>query len=179
MQLELIADRIKLIPICMDYSRDLCEHFTAEITKYMWPSAPKKQEEINQHILLKQNQMKKGIEISLFIVNKEDDEFLGDISSHQAHSKVPELGIWLKKEVHGQKYGYEALNLLINWAENNLEYNYLKYPVDKANIPSRKLAEKLGGKIEAEYIKTSESGNVLDEVEYRFYKNTCDINPMN
>jgi RimJ/RimL family protein N-acetyltransferase len=171
MKLELIADRIKLIPISMDYAHALCEHFTAEITKYMWPSAPKAQEEINQHISLKQDQMKKGEEISLFIINKENDDFLGYVSIHQAHSKTPELGIWLKKEAHGHKYGYEALDLLIRWAEKNIEYNYLKYPVDKANMPSRKLAEKLGGKVEDEYIKTSESGNVLDEVEYRFYKN--------
>lgn len=37
-----------------------------------------------------------------------------------------------------------------------VEYKYLKYPIDKANIPSQKLAEKLGGKVEDEYITTSE-----------------------
>jgi [ribosomal protein S5]-alanine N-acetyltransferase len=45
----------------------------------------------------------------------------------------------------------------------------LKYPVDRRNIPSCKLAENLSGKIEDEYLKDSEGGFVLDEVEYRFY----------
>ncbi len=39
-------------------------------------------------------------------------------------------------------------------------------PLSKSNLPSRKLAEKLGGYIGDEYIKISESGNELDEVEY-------------
>jgi RimJ/RimL family protein N-acetyltransferase len=105
------------------------------------------------------------------IIKKDSCEFLGYISIHQVNSKTPELGIWLKKDAHGFHYGYEALNLLKNWAEHRLHYEYLKYPVVKINIASRKLAEKLGGCIEDEYIKMSESGNELDEVEYRFYKN--------
>ncbi|MBA2649461.1 MAG: GNAT family N-acetyltransferase [Legionella sp.] len=168
--LNLIADRIKLIPINMEYAKDICSNFTAEITQYMWPSAPKTQEEINQHILIKQNQMKQGEEISLLIIRRESEEFLGYASIHQVNSKTPELGIWLKKSAHHHNYGYEAMNQIKIWAECNLSYNYLKYPVDKKNISSRKLAEKLGGKIEDEYIKISESGNSLDEIEYRFYQ---------
>lgn len=129
----------------------------------MWPSAPKSQEEIDHHILLKQKQMENGEEIALLIIKKDACEFLGYISIHQVNSKTPELGIWLKKSAHGFHYGYEALNLLKNWAEHHLHYNYLKYPVDKKNIASR---GKLGGRIEDEYIKMSESGNELDEVEY-------------
>ena len=114
--------------------------------------------------------MQNAEKISLLIVDKDSEEFLGYISIHQVNTKTPELGIWLKKSAHGYNYGYEALHLLKIWAETNLHYDYLKYPVDKQNIPSRKLAEKLGGRIEDKYIKTSESGNLLDEVEYRFYK---------
>lgn len=136
----------------------------------MWPVAPKSQEEINHHILLKQTQMKHGEEIALLVVKKDSEEFLGYVSIHQVNSNTPELGIWLKKNAHGCHYSYEALNLLKNWAEHHLHYDYLKYPVDKRNIASLKLAASLGGYIEDEYIKTSESGNVLDEVEYRFYK---------
>ena len=170
LQLKIISDRLKLIPISLSYAHDICEHFTAEITRYMWPSAPKTQEEINTHIFIKQREMKNGEEISLLIVKKDSDEFLGYLSLHRVNSKTPELGIWLKKNAQGAGFGYEALNQFKAWIESNLTYDYLKYPVDKKNIPSRKLAEKLGGKIEDEYAKISESGNVLDEVEYRFYK---------
>ena len=169
-QLCLIAKRIKLIPIDMRYAKEICKNFTAEITVHMWPSAPKSQAEINQHILNKQNEMQNGEEIALLIIDKITDEFLGYASLHLVKSMTPEMGIWLKKAAQGHQYGFEALNLLKTWAETNLSYDYLKYPVAKQNFASRKLAEKLGGTVAAEYIKTSESGNLLDEVEYRFYQ---------
>ncbi|WP_230305160.1 GNAT family N-acetyltransferase, partial [Legionella pneumophila] len=135
----------------------------------MWPSAPKTQEEINQHISEQQIKMQEGTEIALVILNEENQAFLGYACLHQANTKTPELGIWLKKSAHGFHYGFETINLLKTWAETNLVYDYLKYPVVRHNIPSRKLAEKMGGIIQDEYIKTSESGKLLDEVEYRFY----------
>lgn len=178
MQLNLIADRIKLIPIDVKYAKDICSHFTAEITRYMWPSAPKSQTEIDQHVLLRRNEMQAGENISLLVIKKDTEEFLGYVTLDQAKSVTPELGLWLKKDAHGFGYGFEALNLLKTWAEKNLQYNCLKYPVDKQNIPSRKLAEKLGGRIEAEYIKKSESGNLLDEVEYRIYRKSSQKNKL-
>jgi RimJ/RimL family protein N-acetyltransferase len=168
--LILISERLKLIPISLEYAHDICKHFTAEITRYMWPSAPKSIDEIKQHIETRITKMMNGEDISLMIISKESDEFFGYITLDEVQSRIPELGIWLKASVHGHGFGYEALNLLKSWAESNLEYDYLQYPVHKKNIPSRKVAEKMGGKIEDEYIKISESGNSLDEYEYRIYK---------
>lgn len=164
--LILISERVKLIPICMEYAHDMCQHFTPEVTRYMWPSAPKTQDEVNQYIKSQQQQMKLGEEVAMLIVFKDSTEFLGHACIHEAQSQTPELGIWLKKSVQGNHYGYEALNLLKEWAKHNLKYQHLKYPVDKKNLPSCKLAESLGGFIGDEYIKISESGNELDEVEY-------------
>lgn len=175
--LILISPRITLTPVTPKYAKDICTHFTPEVTRYMWPSAPKSQEEINQHISHKQIQMQKGEEIALVIAAKDTNEFLGYISVHKVNSSTPELGIWLKQEAQGHRYAYDAMSLLKNWLEQHLTYDYLTYPVDKKNLPSRKLAEKLGGIVEAEYIKTSESGNLLDEVEYRFQKNPHPISP--
>ncbi|HRD71299.1 MAG TPA: GNAT family N-acetyltransferase [Legionella sp.] len=167
--LTLKSERLLLLPVSLKYSEDLCKEFTAEITEHMWPSAPKTQEEINQHISEKQIKMQAGTEIAFVIVNNADQSFLGYASLHQANTRTPELGIWLKKSAHGFHYGFEAMNLLKTWAENNLVYDYIKYPVVRHNIPSRKIAERMNGVIEDEYIKASESGKLLDEVEYRFY----------
>ena len=172
LHLILESERLQLIPVSLKYANDLRKEFTAETTEHMWPNAPKTQEEINQHIAEQQNKMQMGVEIALVIVNKANQNFLGYASLHQANSKTPELGIWLKKSAHGFHYGFEAMNLLKIWAETHLIYDYLKYPVVRHNIPSRKLAEKMGGIVEDEYIKTSESGKLLDEVEYRFYSTT-------
>jgi hypothetical protein len=53
------------------------------------------------------------------------------------------------------------------WAMVNLDFDYLIYPVDRRNLPSRKIPESLGGSIKAEYEKTNASGAVLDILEYR------------
>lgn len=143
--LTLKSERLQLIPVSLKYSEDLCKEFTAEITEHMWPSAPKTQKEINQHISEQQIKMQAGTEIALVIINKENQDFLGYACLHQANTKTPELGIWLKKSAHGFHYGFEAMNLLKTWAETNLAFDYLKYPVVRHNISSRKLAEKMGG----------------------------------
>ncbi|WP_395947380.1 GNAT family N-acetyltransferase [Caedibacter taeniospiralis] len=167
---QLTGEKLLLETLSMEYAEDICKNFTAKITRWMWPSTPKTQAEINQHILEQQQAMSKGEELALLVLKKESQEFVGYIAIHALNTATPEMGIWLKEEAQGQGYGFEALSLLKDWAEENLSFNYLKYPVEKNNFASRALAEKLGGKVEAEYIKKSESGQILDEVEYRFYK---------
>ena len=163
--------RLTLMPVSEKYIDDMTTNFTAEITKYMWPSAPKPKDEITQHIILKRDEMAGCKELMMMILSKKSKDFLGICSIHNANTETPELGIWLKKPAHGNKYGIESIAALKEWAETHLNYTYLKYPVDKKNIASRNIAESLGGKIEDEYLKKSENGTILDEIEYRFYKN--------
>jgi RimJ/RimL family protein N-acetyltransferase len=99
----------------------------------------------------------------------ETGEFLGHGGMHDVDSPTPELGIWLKKSAHGQKYGIEAVTAVVHWACDNLDVRYLRYPVDRRNVPSRRIPEALGGVIEAEYGWTSDAGRELDLVEYRIY----------
>lgn len=70
LQFFLESERLQLVPISLKYAEDLCKEFTAEITMHMWPSAPKTQEEINQHIAEQQNKMQTADELALAIVHK-------------------------------------------------------------------------------------------------------------
>ena len=110
-----------------------------------------------------------GQELQVVILNKTTEEFLGHGGISKLNTNTPELGIWIKKGAHGNKYGREAVGGLKKWAERNLIYKYLTYPVDKRNVASRKIAEALGGSIEAEYKEENTAGNLLDIVEYRIY----------
>jgi [ribosomal protein S5]-alanine N-acetyltransferase len=76
-----------------------------------------------------------------------------------------------KKSAHKKGYATETIAALKLWAEENLDYEYLGYPVDKANTSSRRVIEKLGVEIATEYDYISVSGKVLNVVEYRIYKN--------
>lgn len=168
---EISTNWLSLQPISMKYRIDIFSEFTEEITRYMHPRSPKDISETEAFIKGAIVDLKAGINLVFAILNKESQEFLGCAGIHGINCKNPELGIWLKKAAHGNKYGLEAITGIKNWADENLEYEYLLYPVDRANIASRKIPEFLGGKIFREYNKVNRSGNILHIVEYRIYKN--------
>ena len=165
------SKRLKLRPLQLNDADKVVANFTKEITRYMCPSAPKSQQDIHNFIIQSRSQMSSQNELMMAIMkNDKTNEFLGIASIHNTNSDSPELGIWLKQKAHGYKYGVEAIKLLKEWAEINLNYKYLKYPVDKRNIASKKIAERLGGIVKDQYLKTSEDGTILDELEYRLYR---------
>lgn len=168
LNIKIESERLCLMPVTMKDAKEIAEHFTPKITTYMWPATPKSVKEIQQHIQIQRKKMRQFEEIMLVIWDKTKNEFLGIAAIHKTKSNTPELGIWLKQAAHGHHYGQEAMQALKAWAENHLIYEYLKYPVDKRNTPSIKLALALGGQIGDAYIKLAENGNPLDEVEYRF-----------
>ena len=94
---------------------------------------------------------------------------MGCAGLHHIDKKTPELGIWIKKSAHGHGYGKETMVALKEWADKNLSYEYILYPVAKENYPSRKIPEFLHGKVEREYDKINMSGKKLHLLEYRIY----------
>ena len=59
--------------------------------------------------------MKNGEELQVVILNKITGEFLGHGGISKLKSETPELGIWIKKRAHGNKYGREAAKGLKKW----------------------------------------------------------------
>ncbi len=111
--------------------------------------------------------MKSNEEMPVVIINTTTKEFIGCAGVHKIPSGKPELGIWLKQSAHRKGYGKEVIQGLISWVKDNLEVEYIIYPVAKANTPSRKLIESLGGVVIEEKRATFPSGKILDEVIYR------------
>lgn len=166
---KIITERLMLVALSEKYVEAIFKEFTPEITTYMFPASPKEISETKAYIDSMQSKMQSGEELAVVILNKETSEFLGGGGAHHLHTKTPELGIWIKKSEHGQKYGQEAVTGIKKWIDDNISYTYIMYPVDKNNIPSRKIAESLGGILSANYPKQTMSGNTLDIVEYRIY----------
>jgi len=77
------------------------------------------------------------------ILDKNTQEFFGCVGLHIKNPVAPELGIRIKKSAFGKKIGREAVAGLTNRARENLDFEYLFYPVDRDNIGSRKIAESL------------------------------------
>ncbi|MBR8834490.1 MAG: GNAT family N-acetyltransferase [Stigonema ocellatum SAG 48.90 = DSM 106950] len=170
LNVEISTNRLLLKPISMEYKLDIFAEFTNEITTYMYPCPAKEISETELFINDSIDGMKNENNLILVILKKDSQEFLGCTGIHHLNSKHPEIGIWLKKSAHGNSYGLETVTALQKWAKENLDYEYLVYPVDRENIPSRRIPERLGGQIFREYNKTNLSGRVLHLVEYRIYQ---------
>ena len=170
MLFEISTQRLLLKPISMAYKTDIFREFTQEVTTYLYSEPPKKVQDtenfINQSLL----NMAKGEELVIVILKKDSQEFLGCSGINKINSKYPRYGIWLKKSAYKHGYATETISALQLWADENLNYEYLRYALDQANTASRRVVEKIGGKIGKEYDVITASGKVLNLVEYKISK---------
>jgi RimJ/RimL family protein N-acetyltransferase len=155
--------------ISFEYKDQIFREFSPEITTYMYPKPASKIEETEEFIETSIKQNKEGSNFQIVILDKESKDFLGCGGVHNIDQKTPELGVWIKKSAHGHGYGKEAVIALKEWADENLDYEYLLYPVDTNNIPSRRIPEFLGAMVAREYDETGMSGNKLHLLDYRIY----------
>lgn len=169
-KIEIETDRLILVPISREYASDMFREFTKEITTFMYPKSPEKIEETHQFIDESMAKDNNGEQLQMTVLKKDTREYLGNAGLHDIKTRTPELGIWLKRSAHGNGFGREAIAGLENWAQKNLDFDYIKYPVDKRNIASRKIPESLGGIPGKELKQINLSGNELDEIEYRIAK---------
>lgn len=166
LDVKIETERLILKPISMKDKEDILRNFTDEITKYMYPSAPKSMYEVENFISSSLKGLKENSNLQLVIRKKENDEFIGCAGLHNTTSEIPELGIWIKKDAFGKGLGREAITALTEWAKSNLKAKYLTYPVDKDNIPSKKIPLSLGGKFIKKYKEKTPDGRKLNIEEY-------------
>jgi len=167
-EIEISSERLLLTTSLKPYSEDIFREFNDDIIQYMLPKPAEKIEETMTFINDSLTGMHGGWNLVLAITLKAGGEFLGCCGLHgEGRHRTPELGIWVKKSAHGHKYDREAIQSLALWACEHLDLDYLIYPVDRANLPSRKIAESLGGQVfEEKPVKTARGG-FLDEVKYK------------
>jgi [ribosomal protein S5]-alanine N-acetyltransferase len=166
--IEITSDRLKLVAISLDREEEIFHEFTDKITTYMFPSPAKDLEKTRTFISQSRQTIIVGQNLQFVILAKATSEFLGCVGLHGEKSvRTPEIGIWLKQDAHGSGYGREAAHLLVNWARENIDLDYFIYPVDRRNIPSRKIPESLGGRVIEEFEKTTPTGKFLDILVYQ------------
>ncbi len=166
--LEVQGQRIILKSISHGYAETIFNEFTPEITRYRMPRAAEKIDETIEFIQSSLSSMHRSSEIIFVILDASSEEFLGCCGFHgREDCQTPELGIWIKVGAHGNGYGRETIYTLCRWAVQNVEFEYAIYPVDRANTPSRRIPESLGGTIYHEAIVETMSGSHLDEVTYK------------
>jgi len=168
---EIETERLRLEPITIQYADDIFNEFTEEITQYMVPKPAKEIRETKNFIIGAIEKNHKEENIQLIILDKITKEFIGCLGLHKPNTDTPEFWIRTKKSAHGNKYGQEAIQGLYKRAQENIFCDYIIYPVDTSNIPSRKIAESVGwitdGKIE--HIPTIDPNKKLEWICYKIY----------
>ncbi len=157
-----------LQPITLEYKKNIFREFTSKIATYMFPKPPNKIEETIEFIETAMKENEEGSSFQVVVLNKVTKEYLGNAGIHNINTKTPKLGIWIKKSAHGNSYGKEAMIAFKEWADNNIDYRYILYPVVDVNYASKIIPEFLGGKIFREYDKNM-NGISQHLLEYRIY----------
>lgn len=166
LRIEIVTDRLLLKPISIEYKKEIFSEFTEEITTYLPISPPLEISETELFIEQSRLALQNGKTLNLVLLSKDSEEFLGGAGVDYIDTGSPKLGVWLKKSAQGYKYGLEVITALKKWVEDNLNSEKILYPVDKANIASRKIAESLKGEIIRKYDCDKTNGETLHVIEY-------------
>lgn len=164
---KILSQRLLLIPITMEYKESIFKEFTSKITTFMYPKPAEKIEETEEFINGALEELKEGSDLQLVVLDKETKEFLGCAGLHRLDRKTPEFGIWIKESAHGNGYGKEAIIAVKEWADTNIDYEYILYPVVDDNYASKRIPEFLGGEVAREYDEVNLSGVNQHILEYR------------
>ena len=170
---EIVTNRLILRPTNITDLVPITREFNERITRYMTPPAAQSSTEVAAFIADSMEGLNNNTNLQLTAVNRErPGKFAGCLGLHNPETRTPELGIWIAEKFHRQGLGLEAIEALCAWAAKEIDCDYLEYPVDKANHPSRRIPESLGAEIEDEYDRITADGRTLNLVEYRIYPET-------
>ncbi len=170
LEVEIVTDRLTLRPIGVIDLEPIFRQFNERVTRFMFPSPARSSVETASFITDSVEGTINRTNLQLTILKKAvPDQFAGCLGLSHPESRMPEIGIWLAEDSQGQGLGFEAVDALCSWAADEIECDYIKYPVDRANGPSRHIPVSLGAEIEDEYDRVTSDGRILNIVEYRIY----------
>lgn len=167
-KVQIKTSRLLLVPTIRKHAQEIFENFTEEIAKMMYPCPTGNIKDTIDFINDSEKKVLAGTELQMTITLLETGDLLGCAGIHTI-DKIPEFGIWLKKEAHGHKYGQEAVQGLKDWLDKNVSYQYAVYPAAKENIGSRKIAESLGWILTEEDVFIRQNGEKLAGVVYKIF----------
>ncbi len=168
-QLPIKSERIVFSKISAVFVLDIFAEYTEKVAEFMDISAYKSIDDIIIRSQYLQSQNEQGNYIHLVMTLK-SGEFIGCLGLCEVNTFIPRIYIWLKESAQNMGYGSEAVTQMRDIILANKEVKYLNYPVDRRNAPSLKLAKKLGGRLSAQYGRTSDNQKLLHVEEYRFFR---------
>ncbi len=140
---------------------------TPDVARYMTFEASQTVDELVAVGRIWLANQKTGKEMAVVLRDRTDGCFLGMSGLHYRNDPEPEVGIWIREDRWGQGLGREAVGTLVRFAGAALEEPSVVYSAVEANVPSRRIAEGLGGRLFDARTLKKPSGTRLPLVVYR------------
>jgi RimJ/RimL family protein N-acetyltransferase len=138
----LSTKRLILRPLRYDDSKNLAYLLCPEIQKDSGPFMPHSFNDLPKHI-----ERIKGDTSWLITINQ--DKVIGDMGVFSTQgNETGEMAWYLDPKYWRMGFGTEAGSAIIDYMFFTLGFRKLTAPIDSKNIPSRRLAEKLGFNLE-------------------------------
>lgn len=120
-------------------------------------------------------------DLRLHIFLKRTDTLVGSSGLHRVDWEVPkfEIGYWCRTGYSGRGYTTEAVRGIASFAFSELGANRLEIRCDPDNSPSRRVAEKVGFRLEGE-LRNSEvdaAGNLKNALIFSMLPEEWKIDP--
>ncbi|MCA0013380.1 GNAT family N-acetyltransferase [Mesorhizobium sp. B292B1B] len=144
---EIRSQRLRLKLFTAEDAEEVFAAITPAITRFMqWesPQSPTAFAEVWRSWL---EPILNGSDLHFVVRALADNRCLGLVGLHAAKTICPEIGIWIREDVHGNGTGLEAVAAVAAWASEELNPDCFAYPVAEENVASRRIAERLGGLI--------------------------------
>jgi RimJ/RimL family protein N-acetyltransferase len=134
----LTTNRLLLRSLKLDDAENLIYLLTPEIQKDAGPYMPHSITDLPNHI-------ERIIGDTTWLITINGDKVIGDIGvSSKKGNETGEMGWYLDPEYWRMGYATEAGLAVIDYMFSTLKFGELTAPIDNKNIPSWRLAEKLG-----------------------------------
>ena len=105
------------------------------------------------------------------LVRKADGVAMGAcvINNWDRNAAVCEIHYDMHPDFWGNGYMTEAMRAIIEFARNKMKIHYIEVPVDKENVRSIKLVERLGFECSDQTVEDTNGDKVCHDRIYRFY----------
>lgn len=171
LETKIETERLLLQPVAESDAADFLENGVADPRIQAWlcrPAPPDLAAEL-EWIRSVRAKMAAGECLTCAGFLRDSGELVGSFGFHEFGSN-PSLGLWIRPELWGRGFGFEGVQALKTWARENLKPRpeSLIYKVRVDNLASRRIAEKLGGELAAEFREISKfDGIERDFLEFR------------
>lgn len=144
-----------------------------ETMKYIPRPLLKNHEEALAHIKQINYKIDENIDINWAVTEKDDDKCIGIMGFYRTRPENyrTELGYMILPEYHNRGYVSEAVDTLLNYAFNTLNFHSIEAIIDSENIASERVLLKNGFVKEAHLIENEfYNGKFIDTVIYSLLK---------